>query len=61
MIATKEMAEKKLVKQQANFIIAWSSLVTRKVGRKFHYNFKASLRAHPFRYKGVNLGEITHV
>jgi hypothetical protein len=56
------MVEKELVKQQqANFNVAWSSSIVREARNKFHYNFKASLRACLLGYKGVNLDEITQV
>ncbi len=45
--------------QQANFFTTWSSSTIKEVGDKFHYNFKASLRVHPLKYRGVNLHEIT--
>jgi hypothetical protein len=47
--------------QQANFIATWASLAIRKVGNRFHYNFKVGLWVHPLGYKGVNLNEITQV
>jgi hypothetical protein len=62
LTATEKLVERELVKQQwADFIAAWSSSTVRKVGYKFHSNFKVGLWAHPLGYKGVNLGEITQV
>ncbi len=61
LLVAEKMANFFFVKQQANFIVAWSSSVVIEARNKFHYNFKAGLRAHPLRYKGVNLGEITQV
>jgi len=62
MTVVKRLVKKKLVKQQrANFIVAWSSSIVRKVGNKFHYNFKAGMQAHHVGYMGMNLGSITHV
>jgi hypothetical protein len=40
----KRLVERQLVnQQQVNFNATWSSSIIRKVGNKFHYNFKASL------------------
>jgi hypothetical protein len=59
LIVIEKFVERKLVKQQwTNFITTWSSLVVKKVGDRFHSNFKAGLQAHPLRYMGVNLGDI---
>jgi len=33
----------------------------KEVGDKFHKNFQAGYKAHPLKYKGVNLGISTHV
>jgi hypothetical protein len=33
----------------------------KEVEDKFHKNFQAGYKAHPLRYKGVNLGISTHV
>jgi hypothetical protein len=41
--------------------MAWSSLVVKKVGDRFHYNFKIGLQAHLLGYMGVNLGKIIQV
>jgi len=44
LIATKKLFARELVKQQqANFIATWSSSIVKKVGDKFHSNFKAGL------------------
>ncbi len=62
MNVAKRLVEKKLRKQErVNFILAWSSSIVRKVGNKFHYNFKVGMQAHPIGYMGMNFGSITHV
>jgi hypothetical protein len=62
MTTAERLVERQLVKQQRiHFITTWSSSIVRKVGDKFHYNFKASLQVHLLGYMGVNLGSITHV
>jgi hypothetical protein len=61
LTAIEKLVERKLVKQQANFIAVWSSLVLREARTIFHYNFKVGLRVHLLGYWGVNLGEITCV
>jgi hypothetical protein len=62
MFVVEKLVERKLVKQQlANFIIPWSSSIVKEARNKFHSNFKASLQAHPLRYRSVNLDEITQV
>ncbi len=44
LIVVEKLVERELVKkQQANFIVTWSSSTIRKVGDKFHCNFKASM------------------
>jgi len=59
---TKRLTKRELVKQQQdNFIVAWSSSLVRETRNRFHYNFKASIQAHPLGYRGVNLGSITSV
>jgi hypothetical protein len=60
LTASKKLAEREFIKQQhVNFIAAWSSSSIREVGDKFHCNFKASMQADPFGYRGVNLGSTT--
>lgn len=34
---------------------AWSIIVVRKVGDRFHQNFAMGLKAHPLWYRGVNI------
>lgn len=34
----------------------WSTITIIEAGNRFHQNFQASFRAHPLRYKGINLG-----
>jgi hypothetical protein len=44
LTTSKRLDEKELTKQQkANLITTWSSLVVKKVGDRFHDNFKACL------------------
>jgi hypothetical protein len=47
LIITEKMVERELVKQQVNFIAAWSSSIVREVRNKIHFNFKVGLQAHP--------------
>ncbi len=62
LTTTEKLVEKELVKQQqVHFITIQSSSTVKEVRDKFHSILKASLQGHPFRYKGVNLGEITQV
>jgi hypothetical protein len=63
MLTTIErLVQKELAKQQReNSVAAWSLLIVKEVGDKFHYDFKAGLRAHPCGYRGVNLGSTTQV
>jgi hypothetical protein len=60
LIVIEKLVERELVKkQQANFIVAWSSSTIRKAGDRFHYNFKAGMQADLFAYGGVNFGSTT--
>jgi hypothetical protein len=62
LIAAERPTKKIFMKQQqAKFFATWSSSRVKEVENKFHYNFKASLRAHLLGYRGVNLGEITYM
>ncbi len=62
LIAIEKLVKRELVKQQrTNFIATWSSSTVKESGDIFHYNFKVGFQAHPLRYRGVNLGEITQV
>jgi hypothetical protein len=44
---------------ERNFFKGWFLVAIREVRDKFHCNFQASFKAHPFEYKGVNLGFTT--
>jgi hypothetical protein len=45
--------------ERTNFKKAWFLVAIKKVRDKFHCKFQASFKAHPFEYKGVNLGFTT--
>jgi hypothetical protein len=46
-----KLAERKLVKQQANFIATWSSSAIREARNRFHCYFKAGMQIDPSRYR----------
>jgi hypothetical protein len=53
VIIVERTIERELIKQH------WTSFTTiKKVGDKFHHNFKEEMTIHPTRYKGVNVDEI---
>jgi hypothetical protein len=60
LIAIEKLVERELKQQWANFFIAWSSSTIKKVGNRFHCNFKVGMQADPSRYRGVNLGSTTY-
>lgn len=55
LIPIERLVKREFAKQQANFIVAWSSLVVREAKNKFHYNFKVGMQVRLLGYKGVNL------
>jgi hypothetical protein len=55
LIPIERLVKREFAKQQANFIVAWSSLAVREAKNKFHYNFKVGMQACLLGYKGVNL------
>jgi hypothetical protein len=51
------IAQRLIEKQyKVDFNRTWSTIAIIKAGNRFHQNFQASFRAHPLRYKGINLG-----
>jgi hypothetical protein len=50
------LVRREFAKQQANFIVVWSSSIVKEIRNKFHYNFKASMQGCLLGYKGVNFG-----
>lgn len=61
LTTTKRLTKRELVKQQANFIIMWSSSLVKEAINRFHYNFNVSIQAHPLGYRGVNFDSITSI
>jgi hypothetical protein len=59
LTVVERLAERELIKQRANFIVAWSSSTIKKVGYRFHYNFKVGMQVNPSGYRGVDLGLTT--
>jgi len=55
--AVDKIVQRLIEKQyRVDFNRAWSTIVIIKAGNRFHQNFQASFRAHPLRYKSINLG-----